>query len=143
MRSMLFQAEVASHPISHITEEREGEDPSRHSPNAAGAGNGAVMATDMAALGKPKDLSPDLTYNCHRASARPYQTPSDVESLTGSASDLRIQHLSIHKLPGPTSVKGDSPGRKPVNSLRCSCQTQLFISRMRYSGLSIRKARKK
>jgi hypothetical protein len=26
----------------------------------------------MAALGKPRDLSPDLTYNCHRASARPY-----------------------------------------------------------------------
>jgi hypothetical protein len=27
---------------------------------------------EMAALGKPKELSPDLTYNCHRASARPY-----------------------------------------------------------------------
>jgi hypothetical protein len=25
-----------------------------------------------AALGKPRDLSPDLTYHCHRASARPY-----------------------------------------------------------------------
>ena len=26
----------------------------------------------MAALGKPRDLSPDLTYHRHRASARPY-----------------------------------------------------------------------
>jgi transposase len=27
---------------------------------------------NTAALGKPGDLSPDLTYHCHRASARPY-----------------------------------------------------------------------
>jgi hypothetical protein len=33
---------------------------------------------EMAALGKPKDLSPDLTYNCHRASARPYMQFSGV-----------------------------------------------------------------
>jgi hypothetical protein len=29
---------------------------------------------NMAALGKPRDLSPELTYDCHRASARPYSS---------------------------------------------------------------------
>jgi hypothetical protein len=33
---------------------------------------------NTAALGKPRDLSPDVTYHCHRASARPYQSPRET-----------------------------------------------------------------
>ena len=66
----------------------------------------------MAALGKPRDLSPDLTYHRHRASARPYHP--DPYRTKVPASDHSCPH---------SYLASESPSTEPAEPYHAKTHT--------------------